>query len=170
MKITFLFIFLIMFIVLALFVLLYYLLIKKSKKIPIILGENSKYPDLNSMTIVYNSLLCWILLIVNKITKRNYTSITNPLSNKIHFINKEDYLDPNLILIRHEYIHLIQSKYEGKIKFLIEYFAYWMKKKISHFDIPYEKMAYRYESLEVDYSKLQEIIFEECEKLKNNWR
>ena len=68
MKITFLFIFLIMFIVLALFVLLYYLFIKKSKKIPIILGENSKYPDLNSMTIVYNSLLCWILLIVNKIT------------------------------------------------------------------------------------------------------
>ena len=153
------------------FIIIYYIKIKKTRQVSIPLNGDCLYSDLNSITIVTRSVLTLILIIVNKITKQNYTAITNPLNHRVHFVEEFTYdnCDHNFNIIAHEYVHLVQVKYTGKIKFLFKYLLYWIKNKFSYYDIPYEKIAYK---LEEDFSKgksyisLQNKTVEECENLK----
>ena len=69
---------LIVFILFVLFIILYYAKIKKVKNVGKI-----KY--------CYNSLLSFILIMVNKISKSDFIAITNTLTNRIHLINKNYY-------------------------------------------------------------------------------
>ena len=136
---------LILFISLLIFILIviYYNKIKKQKEF----GE---------LTIVNNSLLTLILIIVNKIFKKSFNAITNPLSHKIHLISKEEYdnFEYNN-LYGHELIHLRQIKFYGQIKFLFKYLIFSIK--YGYDKNPLELQAYKYEAVFTDEQLKEEL-------------
>ena len=132
-------------IILIVIILLYYNLIKKQKEF----GE---------LTIVNNSLLTLILIIVNKISRNNFNAITNPFSSKIHLVYKIEYDNFSYNnLYRHELIHLRQLNFYGRIKFLFKYLIFSIR--YGYAKNPLELQAYKYENGFED-----SVIIEELKK------
>ncbi|MEI0567960.1 hypothetical protein [Brachyspira pulli] len=124
---------LIVFILFILFIILYYAKIKKVKNVGKI-----KY--------CYNSVLSFILIMVNKISKSDFIAITNPLTNRIHLIDKNYYdnITEEDFLYKHELVHVYQVEILGKIKFLFLYFVYSIK--YGYYNNPFEKQAREHET------------------------
>ena len=139
---------LIVFILFTLFIILYYAKIKKVRTVGKI-----KY--------CYNSILSFILKIVNKIKKSDFIAITNPLTNRIHLINKNDYdnITEEDSLYKHELVHVYQGEILGKIKFLFLYLIYSIK--YGYYNNPFEKQAREHETKDL-------IIKSDIEKEINN--
>ena len=120
-------------IIFILFIILDYAKIKKVKNVGKI-----KY--------CYNSVLSFILKIVNKISKSDFIAITNPLTNRIHLIDKNYYdnITEEDFLYKHELVHVYQGEILGKIKFLFLYFVYSIK--YGYYNNPFEKQAREHET------------------------
>ena len=120
-------------IIFILFIILYYAKIKKVKNVGKI-----KY--------CYNSVLSFILKMVNKIINSDFIAITNPLTNRIHLINKNYYdnITEEDFLYKHESVHVYQAEILGKIKFLFLYFVYSIK--YGYYNNPFEKQAREHET------------------------
>lgn len=124
-------IFIILFIILSI-VVLYYFTIKR------------KY-TINEVVICNNTLLCFILEVLNYIFSKHYIFIFNPFTNRIH-IPQEDYyfgVEEDSVLLCHNIVHIYQSQCLGKCKFLILYMKELIKK--GHYNNIFEKQARDYE-------------------------
>lgn len=119
-------------VMLAIFI--YYKKIKMVKKV-------------NDYECVYRSWLTILLRVITKFSKgRNYVCIVNPLTCRMHFKDKNRYLqiDLDTTLYKHEECHILQIKREGKIKFLFSYL--FMLIKYGYDKNPYEVEAREYEN------------------------
>lgn len=122
------------------------------------INEEGEFPSkLRCIHIKTNSFITFILKIVNKITKQNFTAIT--MLKYIHIVDWDMYstLTSDDILIKHEFIHMVQKHLIKN--FYIKYLIEWAKNKFNYNEISFEKQAYRLEGiLTNDYSKLYELV------------
>lgn len=66
----------------------------------------------------------WCLIKYNKIFKKDFIAITNPITGTIHSLET---ITPHDSTYEHEKIHVLQSCYHGRLKFLIFYLFYTIK-------------------------------------------
>ncbi|MEI0604623.1 hypothetical protein R4K55_10410 [Brachyspira alvinipulli] len=116
-------------------IILYYTLIKKTKKV-------------GDVVYVFNSLLSLSLIISSKISNIDFIAITNPFTKRIHVKTRYifDNIDCSSNLFRHELIHIYQIEYLGFCKFLFLYIMYSIKYGYTY--NPFEKQARFYENID----------------------
>lgn len=106
------------------------------------------------ITFINNSVLCFVLYLINKIFKKEFDAITNPFNSRVHLLNYGDYLSINkhFVLYRHEYTHLKQIKKYGRALFLFLYLLNSLR-------------GYSKNRFEIEAYKMQDFSIEEIDNI-----
>ena len=128
--------------ILSILIVIYYVKIKKVKRV-------------DEIVFVNRSLYSLLLHIVNKIFKQEFVAITNAFNNRIHIISKAyfDSITNNDLLYKHELVHLYQIRKFGKLKFILKYLFFSIKYGYNKNELEIE--AYELEKQDINYIKSQ---------------
>lgn len=123
--------------IIVIFIIIYYVKIKKKRKV-------------SEITFINRSIYALILHIVNKVFKKDYVAITNAFNSRIHIINKDTFnnITENDILYKHELVHIYQIKKYGRFKFIIKDLFYSIR--YGYLKNPFEVEAYTLESKDIE--------------------
>lgn len=108
---------------------------------------------IGDVSFVYNGWLGKILKLYNFIFKKSLVAITNPFTQRVHIISYNTFnrLNREEVLYKHEYIHVLQIRRDGALKFVVKYLLSFVKRGFKYNKIDYEVEAYKYQWNSIEY-------------------